>query len=233
MVAVTSTPTAVIIILPLVRSGVVPYLTDIGAGEPVFASVRSWYDTGVNRVRKPLRTIRVVERIYDKCHRSFIQTGANHRRRQRQTSFIAGNYIVVVSYTGLEIQLDRGRFFHLLYVPFTIVRLDINHVIGGVGTWFLCVQVRLPFQNPVCTNRQVLNRERLNNCVRTVEVTKYTFIYRTGSREAELRIQSVPHVRHVLMAEQFKNDTRNHRHTCLAVIGLFELASGPFGCDLS
>ena len=46
-----------------------------------------------------------------------------------------------------------------------------------------------------------------------------------------MRVETVSHIRHVLMAEQFQNNTRHHGHTALAVIRLFELPSGPLGGD--
>ena len=47
--------------------------------------------------------------------------------------------------------------------------------------------------------------------------------------ETELRVQTVFHIRHILVAEQLHQYAWNDRHTALAVIGFFELAACPFG----
>ena len=65
MIAVTGTPSAVVIIGPLAASTVVPLFADIGAGEMIFAGITARYDTGKRAVREPFDTIDVVESIDD------------------------------------------------------------------------------------------------------------------------------------------------------------------------
>ena len=62
-----------------------------------------------------------------------------------------------------------------------------------------------------------------------VEVAEDAFIDRAACRKTETGIETVTHVRHILMTQQLEDDTRYDGHTALAVVSLFELAACPFG----
>ena len=91
--------------------------------------------------------------------------------RQGIATFVAGNYIVVVLYARHQLELQFRLAFHLLDLPFTVVGLYIDHVIGRRRTLLQAVNSRDPFQQTVGIDTQILDRQGLHRSGRAVEVT--------------------------------------------------------------
>jgi hypothetical protein len=100
VVSIAGPPAAIIIVLPFVRTGVVPYLTDIGATKAVLAGITTRHNTGVGTIGKPFGTIHIVEPVHNEYCVVVRQTSTHNRAGERESSVIAGHYIIVIPYTG-------------------------------------------------------------------------------------------------------------------------------------
>ncbi len=219
------------------RADIIPLLSDIGAREPVLASIRAGYDTGKSGVGKPFRSVGVGESINDIYHlviyhlviyHFVIYICADGRAWETESSVVSRHDIVVIPDPGCDGESYLCPFLYLLHIPFSVVLADIDHIIRRFSRRFDGVRRSLPSEQSGMVNSQLCDRHRLDGGVSTVEESQYPLIDGSRRCETESGIQSVAHVRHVLMAEQFEDNRRHDRHSRFAIVSFPELASGPF-----